>query len=123
MRKGPTDGREEFRADAEAAGSSRARFLTQAAAGIGAVATGMAVVGSRAPSAGSAATVAQDVRILNFLLLLEHAQERFYAAAESAGTLSGELATFARVVGGHEREHLNALRKELGGNARAAPTV
>jgi hypothetical protein len=104
-------------------GSSRARFLTQAAIGVGVVATGTAVLGSRPTSAASAPNAAQDVRILNFLLLLEYASERFYSAAEAAGTLGGELATFARVVGEHERGHLDALRAELGGEARPAPNV
>lgn len=121
--EGPIDGREQSGRDHDSVRSSRTRFLTQVVAGVGAAASGMAVVGSRATSASSAFTAAQDVRILNFLLLLEHAQERFYAAAESAGALSGELATFAQVVGGHEREHLDALRTELGGAARPAPTV
>jgi hypothetical protein len=104
-------------------GSSRGRFLTQAAIRVGVVATGTAVLGSRATSAASAPNAAQDVRILNFLLLLEYASERFYSAAEAAGTLGGELATFARVVGEHERGHLDALRAELGAEARRAPNV
>jgi hypothetical protein len=104
-------------------GSSRARFLTQAAIGVGVAAAGTAVLGSRATSAASAPTAAQDVRILNFLLLLEYASERFYAAAEAGGALGGELATFARVVGAHERQHLDALRSVLGAEARPAPDV
>jgi hypothetical protein len=104
-------------------GSSRARFLTQAAIGVGVAATCTAVLGSRATSAASAPTAAQDVRILNFLLLLEHASERFYSAAEAAGALGGELATFARIVGEHERQHLRELRAELGADARPAPDV
>jgi hypothetical protein len=104
-------------------GSSRARFLTHAVIGIGGVATGTAVAATRATSAASAPTAAQDVRILNFLLLLEYAQERFYAAAEAAAALGGELATFARVVGEHERRHLDALRTELGADARRPPNI
>jgi hypothetical protein len=104
-------------------GSSRARFLTQGAIAVGAAAAGTAVLGSRATSAAPAPTKAQDVRILNFLLLLEYASERFYAAAEAAGALGGELATFARVVGEHERRHLDSLRAELGADARPEPNV
>ena len=104
-------------------GSSRARFLRQGAIAVGAVATGTAVLGSRATSAAPAPNKAQDVRILNFLLLLEYASERFYSAAEAAGALGGELATFARVVGAHERRHLDALRAELGADARPEPNV
>jgi hypothetical protein len=128
LRQGATDERGEDVAEravgAERAdASSRARFLTQAAAGIGAVAGVTAFVGSDATPAASAPTEAQDVRILNFFLLLEYAQERFYAAAEAAGALDGELATFARVAGEHERLHIEALRKELGADARPAPTI
>jgi hypothetical protein len=104
-------------------GSSRARFVRRAAVAVGAAAAGTAVLGLRATSAASAPTAARDVRILNFLLLLEYASERFYSAAEAAGALGGELATFARVVGEHERLHLEALRTELGADARSAPDV
>lgn len=123
-----TDGREEFgvpdrRFADTASGSSRRRFLAHGVFGVGAVATAAAVVAARATSAGSARTAAQDTRILNFLLLLEYVQERFYAAAESAGALGGELAAFARTVREHERLHLDALRRELGTEARQAPKV
>jgi hypothetical protein len=114
-----TDGRDELRAEAR---GSRARFLAHAAVGAGAVATGISAVGARPRSAASAPTAAGDVRILNFLLVLEHVQERFYAAAGAAG-LSGEVASFAQTVGEHERLHLDALRTELGRDARPAPDV
>ena len=110
-------------ASGRARGSSRARFLTQAGIAVGAAATGTAILGSRATSAAPAPTAAQDIRILNFLLLLEHASDRFYSAAEAAGALGGELATFAQVVGAHERRHIEALRDELGADARQAPEV
>lgn len=108
---------------AEGSHASRARFLRRGAITVGAAAAGGALLSLRPPSAASAPTAAQDVRILNFLLLLEYASERFYAAAEAGGALNGELATFARVVGEHERLHLEALRAELGADARPAPTV
>jgi hypothetical protein len=125
---GATDWTDDFGTDASGVadgghGPSRGRFLRQAVIAVGAAVTGAAVLGSRATPAAPAPTRAQDVRILNFLLLLEFASERFYAAAEAAGALGGELATFARVVGGHERQHLDALRTQLGADANPAPDV
>jgi len=64
----------------------------------------------------------QDVRILNFALLLEDLGAAFYGDALRRGALTGELAQFARVVGGHERAHAAFLRKTLGPAARKRAT-
>ena len=74
---------------------------------------------------GAAATKpsrAQDVRILNSLLLIEYLQAAFYAEATAARGVTGELRRFAEVAGDHERQHVEELRTLLGGNARAKPT-
>lgn len=69
----------------------------------------------------SAPSPAQDVRVLNLVLLLEFLEAEFYAAAAQRGGLRGELRQFATVVGGHEREHVAFIRKTLGSAARKSP--
>lgn len=101
--------------------SSRRDVLVRAFAAAGAVGLGGTVLGSIA-GAASAPSPAQDVRILNFLLELEYAQEVFYEEAHAADALSGELLRFAQVVGDQEREHVASLRKVLGGEARSRPS-
>jgi rubrerythrin len=101
--------------------SSRRDVLVRAFAAAGAVGLGGTALGSIA-GAASAPSPAQDVRILNFLLELEYAQEVFYEEAQGADALSGELLRFAQVVGDQEREHVASLRRVLGGEARSKPS-
>jgi hypothetical protein len=54
-----------------------------------------------------------DVAILNYALTLEYLEAEFYTLAEKDAGLSGELLTFAQVVGQHERNHVNLLRTAL----------
>jgi rubrerythrin len=65
----------------------------------------------------------QDLRILNYFLLIEEVMVGFYADALETGTLSGELAQFAEVALAHERKHVKWLRKLLGDRARQKPTL
>ena len=97
---------------------TRAQALRAAVAGGAAV--GVAVWLRPQPTAGKT-SAAQDVRILNFLLVLEEAQAAFYDAALRAGALSGDLLTFARTVAPQEHEHVDFLRRKLGPRAQAAP--
>ncbi len=81
---------------------------------------GVAVAGL--PSlARSAPSPAQDVRILNLVLLLEFLEEAFYADTVRRGALTGERRQFAEVVGAHERAHVAFLAKTLGTAARKKP--
>jgi hypothetical protein len=66
---------------------------------------------------------AQDVRIFNFLLVLEEAQAAFYDAALRDGRLRGDLLEFARIVAPQEREHVSFLRRQLGAKARPKPKL
>ena len=86
----------------------------------GALAAAMATIAE--PGAAEAATLHRDdVAILQFALLLEQLQAAFYTEAERAGALHGQTADLARVVGAHERAHVQAIHGALGARAAAAP--
>jgi rubrerythrin len=63
-----------------------------------------------------------DVRVLNYALILERLQERFYGLALQHAGLSGELEQFARVALDHERAHVRTLSRALGRRAQPAPS-
>jgi Ferritin-like domain len=98
--------------------ATRARLLrTLAAAGL---------AGSAALAAAGRADAADepegDVGILNYALTLEYLQAAFYTEVERINAVTGQAAHLARVVGGHERDHVRALRKVLGSQAVPRPT-
>jgi Ferritin-like domain len=104
--------------------STRAQALRTAAAGGAAMSAAALVGGSLRPqSSAGKPSAEQDVRILNFLLVLEEAQAAFYDAALRGGALRGDLLEFARIVAPQEREHVELLRRRLGDQARAKPTL
>jgi len=112
----------ERRGAAEDRGRTRAQAL--GAAAIGGVALGAGALLGRwmrpEPTAASPSR-ATDVRILNFLLILEEAQAAFYDAALHGRGLRGELLEFAGTVAPQEREHVAFIRKRLGRDAQSAP--
>ncbi len=63
-----------------------------------------------------------DTSILNLALALEYLQADFYSEAEQLTALGRESARQARVVGAHERAHVEALRDVLGGKAIKKPS-
>jgi hypothetical protein len=87
----------------------------------GGAALGAALLGDRADIARSRPSAAGDAEILSFALTLESVQAAFYAEAVGHGRLTGELALFARVVAGHEREHEREIRRALGPDAQRRP--
>jgi hypothetical protein len=99
--------------------STRRRFVIGALVGSGAVTAG--VVASGEHSRADAASAAQDIKILNFLLTLEYLQVEFYRRAIASGALTGELRQFAETVGAQERQHVALLRKTLAGFAKKPP--
>jgi rubrerythrin len=102
---------------------SREQFVRRALVAGGAVTAGGAVLGALPRLASSAPSPAQDVRILNLVLLLEYVESAFYAEALDRGALRGELREYVRVVGAHEQQHLSALKGALGNKARKEPRL
>jgi hypothetical protein len=103
--------------------SSREQFVRRALVAGGAVTAGGAVLGALPRLASSAPSPAQDVRVLNLVLLLEYVESAFYAEARDRGALGGELREYVRVVGAHEQQHLAALKGALGNKARKEPRL
>ena len=110
-------------ADARDARMSRAKLLSRALVTGGGVVVGGVVIGGFPGLALGRPSPAQDVRVLNLLLLLEYVQAAFYADANKRGSLRGELAAFSRTVGSHEDEHVAFFKKVLGSKARTKPRV
>lgn len=98
--------------------ATRRRVLrTLAAAGLIGSA-GLAAAGA----ADAAAEPQGDIAILNYALTLEYLQSAFYTEVERIGSLTGETARLARIVGGHERAHVRMLLDVLGHRAVAKPS-
>jgi hypothetical protein len=101
---------------------NRAAFLKRTLFAGGGIALGGVVLGGL-PALGSAApSPSQDAAILNFALTLEYLEAAFYGEAVSMGALSGDAATFAKVVKSHEDAHVAYLKKALGSKAGSKPT-
>jgi hypothetical protein len=94
--------------------------ISASAAAAGAI----SYLGLRAKDADANATVAttaNDIAHLRFDQVLEYLQAGLYTEAERLGALKPETLAWARVVGAHERAHLEAIRKLLGRHAVANP--
>jgi len=93
---------------------TRTALLGGAVAGAGALAAALPSLARSTQAASS------DARILNFALRLERLKAAFYEKAVAEGALAGELRQLARVLGQHERRHVNLLLRRLGDEADAA---
>jgi rubrerythrin len=82
---------------------------------------GSSLLGTASGSSGVAPSAAQDAKIFNFALALEYLQAAFYGEAVNSGRLKGELRDFAETVAQHERDHVDYLKKALGGQAKSRP--
>jgi rubrerythrin len=101
--------------------TSRAQFVARAVLAGGTLAAGGAVVAALPRLAASAASPAQDQKILNFALRLEYMEAAFYAEAFANGEFSGDLRTYVSVVRLHEEAHVAFLQKALGDKADKEP--
>jgi hypothetical protein len=98
---------------------TRRAGLQFAIAGVAGAGTGLFAgpLTAASPSGGS-----NDVGVLNFALVLERLQERFYTVALQRARLEGELLDFAGIALEHERKHVEHLSAALGTRAESAPT-
>ncbi len=101
---------------------TRSSAFSRAATFGGALFGGATLLGLLSPKAFAQGGLAKgDVAILNYALTLEYLEAEFYTRAERDAGLSGELLTFAQVVGVHERNHVAALKSTLGRKAVKKP--
>jgi hypothetical protein len=110
-----------FRETAETAFAlSRSDLLSRSA---GVVAAGVATYFGLAARNAHAATgmTSKDIAILRFDQVLEALQSGLYTEAERLGALKPETLAWARVVGAHERAHLQAIKNLLGPKVVKSP--
>ena len=106
----------------EVKGTTRQAFLirgTLAAVAVG----GMGAV-SPFLSDAFAQSPAGDLDILNYALTLEYLESEFYNVKGKSVGLSGAAKTLAKLIGGHEAEHVSGLAmaiKAAGGTPAAKP--
>ena len=99
---------------------TRAGFLRNAAIGSGALVAALA----GAVPAGAQRGKKLDTAILNYGLTFEYLQSTFYTDAERLGTIrrmAERRARWARVLGAHERAHVQIIKRVLGRNAVKKP--
>jgi len=116
---GATDGGSETGGALETRRGALTRWLRPAGA-TGVVAAAGAIGATVAVAHGSPAPSRRDREVLDFLAGLERLEASFYAAALSAGKLTGEPRQFAETVGREERAHLRDLTELLGGRGPSA---
>ena len=80
------------------------------------VAAGLAAFAgaTSARAASGLASTKNDTAILQFDLALEYLQAGLYTEAERLGSLTPKTLAWARVVGAHERAHVQAIKTLLG---------
>jgi hypothetical protein len=109
---------EVFQETASAAlGETRASFLRRS---LGAVAGAGALLTVTEAEAATRSTK-NDVAILQFDLVLEYLQAGLYTEAERLGALTPKTLSWARVVGAHERAHVQAIKGLLGRKTVPSP--
>ena len=104
------------------AAETRGSALRRGLAALGGIVGGGTLLAWLPEAARSARGPAQDVRILNFVHLLESLEDAFYREALKRGKLRGDMRDFARIVGRHESAHVAFLKGTLGKKARKIPS-
>jgi hypothetical protein len=75
-----------------------------------------------APASAAAGLTGNDTAILRFDLALEYLQAGLYTEAERLGAVKPRTLGFSRVVGAHERAHVQAIKSFLGSRAVPSPS-
>ncbi|HEY4276720.1 MAG TPA: ferritin-like domain-containing protein [Conexibacter sp.] len=110
-------------------GTRRQMLRRAGVVGAGFVAGGVLFNGLLSPA--EAATItwthkrskANDGKIANYALTLEHLEAAFYKRAAEGGALTDpDVLQFAKTVGSHEQAHVKAFEKLLGKSAVKSPT-
>lgn len=102
-------------------GDTRSDFFKKAALGGGAaLGSGVFLAGLPDLALGQKSN-AQDVKILNYALLLEFLENDFYVKARRQANLRGDARRAFRVIQRHEAIHVRTLRSVLKGKARQKP--
>jgi hypothetical protein len=100
--------------------ATRATFLRRSLGAMAAAGAGGLFAGAAA--AAPVGKTKNDIAILRFDLVLEYLQSGLYTEAEHLGELTPQTLAWARVVGAHERAHVQALKNLLGPNVVPSPT-
>jgi hypothetical protein len=109
-------------------GTYSRRAVLKGGAALGAGAAAFSFLGGPALHGGAGASAApldNDVTILNYALTLEYLEAAAYKAINDAGVLSGRAATYFKLFGQQEQDHVNALLAtipKLGGTPVGMPT-
>jgi Ferritin-like domain len=96
---------------------SRATFLRRSLS----AAVGVGALFAATDAEAATATTKNDVAILQFDLALEYLQAGLYTEAERLGALTPTTLAWARVVGAHERAHIQAIKGLLGRKTVPSP--
>lgn len=99
---------------------TRGQLLRRSAGSVAAGAAAYVGLSDRDARAATAMTK-NDVAILRFDQVLEALQAGLYTEAERLGALKPETLAWARVVGAHERAHLQAIKNLLGSKVVKSP--
>jgi Ferritin-like domain len=99
-------------------GSTRRDFLWKGAIGGAGFLTALA---TPAWAKTPAPSKKNDTLILRFGLTFEHLQAQFYTEGLRIGGFTAETKRWARVIGAHERAHVQIIRHALGAKAIPSP--
>jgi Ferritin-like domain len=99
-------------------GSTRRDFLWKGALGGAAF---LAALSAPAWAKTPAPSKKNDTLILRFGLTFEHLQAQFYTEGLRIGGFTAETKRWARVIGAHERAHVQIIRHVLGPKAIPSP--